>query len=128
MNWIVHPVLSSCLQIAGVLLCLYLFFSLKVDIRRAGRKTETDGEAVRSAVTELRGELQRLNQTAAKLAEPAPAASGLNISKRWQVLRLHSRGEPVEHIATTLLLPRQEVELLLKVQEIGEEKAAEGRD
>jgi hypothetical protein len=42
----------------------------------------------------------------------------MNLSKRSQVLRMHRRGDPPDQIATSLAVPRQEVELLLKVQRI----------
>jgi hypothetical protein len=44
--------------------------------------------------------------------------AGFNLSKRSQALRMHRRGEAPGHIASTLELPRQEVELLLKVHRI----------
>jgi hypothetical protein len=47
----------------------------------------------------------------------APRA-GFNLNKRSQALRMHRRGEAAEQIATSLELPRQEVELLLKVHGI----------
>ena len=39
-----------------------------------------------------------------------PARRSVNMSKRSQVIRLSRRGEPVETIATTLGLPRREVD------------------
>jgi hypothetical protein len=39
----------------------------------------------------------------------------LNLSKRTQVLRLHRAGEGSAAIATSLGLPRGEVDLLIKV-------------
>jgi len=44
--------------------------------------------------------------------------SGFNLGKRTQALRLHRQGESAEKIAASLELPRQEVELLLKVHRI----------
>ena len=43
---------------------------------------------------------------------------GLNLSKRSHALRMHRRGEGAEQIAAALELPRQEVDLLLKVHRI----------
>ena len=50
--------------------------------------------------------------------EPAAPRSGINLSKRSQALRLHRRGESTDRIAAELQVPRQEVELLLKVHRI----------
>jgi hypothetical protein len=52
---------------------------------------------------------------------PTPAGiprAGFNLSKRSQALRMHRRGEAPAQIAAALELPRQEVELLLKVHRI----------
>ena len=49
---------------------------------------------------------------------PAPATNGLNLTKRSQVLQLHRRGETPQQIALALGVPRNEIELLIKVQQI----------
>jgi hypothetical protein len=49
------------------------------------------------------------------IASPLRPGLNLNLSKRSQALRMHRRGETPERIAAALELPRQEVELLLKV-------------
>lgn len=76
-----------------------------------------------------------LQATEAKVAEvaaeardrdPQPGLSmysarlrpGLNLTTRSQVLRLHRHGESAENIARVLEVPRQEVDLLLKVHGI----------
>lgn len=46
---------------------------------------------------------------------PARLRPGLNLTTRFQVLRLHRHGESAENIARVLEVPRQEVDLLLKV-------------
>lgn len=50
--------------------------------------------------------------------EPAAPRAGINLSKRSQAIRLHRRGETADRIAAELQVPRQEVELLLKVHRI----------
>jgi hypothetical protein len=42
----------------------------------------------------------------------------LNVSNRSQALRMHRRGDSPEQVASTLGIPLQEVELLLKVHRI----------
>ena len=49
---------------------------------------------------------------------PGLPKPGLNLSKRSHALRMHRHGEGAEQIAAALDLPRQEVELLLKVHRI----------
>ena len=52
------------------------------------------------------------------LVAPPASRSGLNLSKRTQVLRLHRNGQSSAGIAETLALPRAEVDLLIKVHQI----------
>ena len=52
------------------------------------------------------------------LVAPVPARSGINLSKRTQVLRMHRTGRDSAAIAAELALPRSEVELLIKVHRI----------
>jgi hypothetical protein len=42
----------------------------------------------------------------------------MNLTRRSHALRLHRKGSSPEHIAATVEVPRQEVDLLLKVHEI----------
>ncbi|MFB3776043.1 MAG: hypothetical protein ACE141_00495 [Bryobacteraceae bacterium] len=121
-----HPALQFGLQAAGLVLCLYLFLSVKQDAHRADRralehqrKVDASLESVEKAIEQLRFGLAEVSELATKLVEPPPAASGLNLTKRSQALRMHRRGESLEHIAAALGMPLGEVELLLKVEQIG---------
>ena len=120
-NGILHPCLFYGLLALGLGCCLYLFYTLKLEIQ-VGRKRavvriemlEDALQGLRAGMEDLREELQRLQ------VEPpgmAPYAS-INLTKRAQVLRLHRRGEAVPTIAGTLGLPQKEVELLLKVHRL----------
>jgi hypothetical protein len=124
-DWILYPLVQCGLLAAGLLLCLYLFLSAKREARRAGLRAERSRQALeeriqtlQAAVDGLRAGLEELEERSDKLVEPPPAASGLNLTKRSQALRMHRRGEAPENIAAALLLPPQEVELLLKVDQM----------
>jgi len=80
-------------------------------------------EGFRSEITVLRQQVQDLT---ARLTEvernadpviPAPRPA-FNLSKRSHVLRLARRGDSSSQIASSLEMPRQEVDLLLKVHQI----------
>ena len=58
-------------------------------------------------------ELEQLPALTPNLPRP-----GMNLSKRSQVLRLHRKGDSPDRIAAALELPRQEVDLLIKVHRI----------
>ena len=124
-EYLLHPLLSYALMAVGLGLCLYLFMTLKVEIRgllpcriedqqRVATLESALGEA-RLAVQQLETDLREVERQTGMLVAPAPARSGLNLSKRTQVLRLHRAGEGSAAIATSLGLPRGEVDLLIKV-------------
>jgi len=125
LDWIAHPGLHYALLAAGLGLCLYLFFTLKLEMRAA----ETRGQArvsalaeavsaVRSALEQVRAQLHDLQEQTGMLVPPAPTRSGLNLSRRGQVLQMYRRGQSPDQIAASLGLPLTEIELLIKVHQI----------
>ena len=93
---------------------------LEADQRpRAGHgRQDGDARELRQSVEALAARVLDLERHPPVAPEPGLPRPGLNLCKRSQALRLHRQGEPAERIATTLELPRQEVELLLKVHQI----------
>jgi hypothetical protein len=124
LEWIIlNPAAPYAALVIGMGLCLYLFVSLKRDLRACeerGRKMlaalETDLQAKTALLEERWNELSQISSL---LVAPAPLRSGLNLTKRSQALQMFRRGESPEEIAATLALPRNEVELLARVQRIG---------
>ena len=125
-EWLSQPPAFYAVLGVGLALCLSLFLSLKAEIRRLAKHRLEDQEqienlrgALESAHTSLRtleNNLQEVQQQTGMLTAPAPTRSGMNLSKRTQVLRLHRAGEDPAKIACALGLPRGEVDLLIKVQ------------
>ena len=89
-------------------------------VRRSARvsdeRFQSEIDALRNSVSCLAAELEQTRVAAA--SGYTAARPGMNLSKRSQVLRMHRRGESPDQIATSLEVPRQEVELLLKVHRI----------
>jgi hypothetical protein len=88
---------------------------------RAGAKQldHTAGiQALRDTVEALAAQIHDLQSHPPVALAPGLPKPGLNLNKRSQALRMHRRGEKAEEIAAALELPRQEVELLLKVHRI----------
>jgi len=115
----------SALLGATVLLGLYLFVCLKKEIWRLEQRWDTGArnvtrqlEAAHFAVGELKVGLRDAEERTGVLVPPPPPASGMNLSKRTQALRMSRRGERPEQIATALGLPQKEVELLVKIHRI----------
>lgn len=78
--------------------------------------TEAAVESMRLAMQEVCKDLDQL-ETAGP-TPPAQAKSCMNLSRRSQALRLHRRGETPQQIATALGVPKQEIDLLIKVHQI----------
>jgi hypothetical protein len=120
------------LVLAGAAVSVFALFRVQAMLRVAAAGTETihktvqgerDSEiqSLRDGLSGLAAQLRDLHQDAPVQAAPAAPAMprpGLNLNKRSQALRLHRRGDTPEQIATALELPFQEVQLLLKVQQI----------
>jgi hypothetical protein len=146
LDWILSPVTLGALVASGLSLALYLFCTLKIEMRAAERRARTEPRA-HPEVGELRRRVEaveaveaRRGESAAgcpageerdRLAEPAPAGAlrpAMNLNRRSQALRLSRRGENPEQIASSLALPAGEVRLLLKVHHILMEQAMRGPD
>lgn len=127
--------MSVFLQIApfvlltlGTAVCVWTFLSLKKEIFALSKKVSAHqsrldavqslNETVSREIEALRVRLAEAEDRAGVLVAPAPPRSGLNLNKRSQVMRMARNGEAPETIASALNLPRKEVELLLKVQQI----------
>ena len=122
LEWILHPAMPYAEIAIGLALCVYLFVSVKRDLRagevRLGKKLaalEADWQAKMEILDERWKELSQISSV---LVPPPPPRSGLNLNKRSQALERHRRGETPPEIAAALAIPRNEVELLVKVQRI----------
>lgn len=126
--WLPQPLILYALLALGLGLCLHLFVTLKIEIRAQSRRPFADQQQVhdledalreaRRAVERLESDLRDVERQTGMLVAPAPARSGMNLSKRTQVLRMHRAGQNGAGIAASLGLPRGEVELLIKVHRI----------
>jgi hypothetical protein len=99
----------------GLLGALGLFVSLKREVEARSRREAERVEAMlaRLVEAETRWAPQPLPAIEPKLVVPR---SGLNLSKRVQVMRLLRQGEDTSRIAAALGLSRAEVQLLASVE------------
>jgi hypothetical protein len=105
-------------------LCLILFVTAKREIRRSQVKNKEQKILLQEAYDRLElgfeqlgKRVEDLDERAGGLVPPASAKSGMNLNKRVQAAHMFRRGERPEQIAAALSLPRNEVALLLKVQQ-----------
>ena len=116
--------------LSGVVLCgtatsLFVLYRAHCMLGEIKRQKEaetahdhTEAEAVRATVDALAAQIQELRSHPPVAVAPGLPKPGLNLNKRSQALRMHRRGEAVDQIAAALELPRQEVDLLIKVHRI----------
>jgi len=110
------------LQAAGSIACLFVFLTLKQETRRLKLRLDRQQAHEATAARDLRLRLEEITlrlrdseDRAGVLVAPQPPRSGLNLTRRSQVIRMSRRGERSENIAASLSLPRGEVDLLLKI-------------
>lgn len=122
LEWILHPATPYAVIAVGLALCLFLFVTLKRDLRsgeaRLGKKLASVEADWQAKMERLDERWKELSQISGLLVPPPPPRSGLNLNKRSQALERHRRGETPPEIAAALAIPRNEVELLVKVQRI----------
>jgi hypothetical protein len=115
LEWILHPAMPFAEIAIGLALSLYLFISLKRDLRACETRS---GKKLAALEADWDERWKELSQVSSLLVPPPPPRSGLNLTKRSQALERHRRGETPPEIAAALAIPRNEVELLVKVQRI----------
>ena len=126
MTQIALPFAMLCgLVLAGLAASLFGVFCMQRAIRVAAQRAETWHaeseaaiEAIRSEVEACARQLHEIRQDTPKTAVFSLSKPGLNVSRRSQALRMHRRGDTPEQVASTLGVPLQEIELLLKIHRI----------
>ncbi len=126
MNLLLIPLSIVCgLTLCGTavsVLAVYRAYCLLREMnQRAGDKqsqNDAGSQALRDTVEALAAQIHDLQSHPPVAPTPGIPKPGLNLSKRSHALRMHRRGEGAEQIAAALELPRQEVDLLLKVHRI----------
>ena len=89
--------------------------ALRAECAAAIEQAQAQFQAIASA-PETKTETERLPIPAEIL--PGVPKSSMNVTRRSQALRLHRKGDSTEQIAAALEVPRQEVDLLVKIHQI----------
>jgi hypothetical protein len=116
----------SALVLTSTAISLFALYRSHLLVRGVNRRHGEPAEKNRGDIQELRAAVEALaaqvyeRQKDPPTTPPLPALTrpGLNLNKRSQALRMHRKGEDAARIAALLEVPRQEVELLLKVHRI----------
>ncbi len=123
---LLSPGLPYVVLAAGLIACILLFLSLKLELRHksgapGGRnRMEETVDGLSAAFEQIRARLED--------AMPAPAASSvsltwsgspsINLNRRGQVLRLFRRGDHPGQIASALSMRKGEVDLIINVHQM----------
>jgi hypothetical protein len=123
LEWILHPAGPYAAIAVGMALCLFLFGTLKRDLRagdaRQAKKLAALEQDYRARMESLDERWKELSHISDLLVAPAPPRSGLNLNKRSQALQMVRRGETPQAISAVLSIPQNEVDLLIKVHQVG---------
>jgi hypothetical protein len=115
----------AALSLTGIALAIFAVWhvrawagSMETRMETTFEESASRAESLRERLDALAVQLRELERQPAVTLTPGLPKPGMNVMKRSQALRMHRRGERSEQIAAALELPRQEVELLLKVHSI----------
>jgi hypothetical protein len=113
------------LVLAALAASLFGVFWMQRMVGAAARSAETRQAECDAAIEAVRTELEACARQVREFRQDPPKTAifsvpqpGLNLSRRSQALRMHRRGDTPEQVASTLGVPLQEIELLLKVHSI----------
>jgi hypothetical protein len=85
----------------------------------ANEQLSRDTKVLNARLAALEARLNNIDQSRKEHSEWLSQAEGLNLNRRGQVLRLHRRGDSASDIASTLRMGKGEVQLMIKVYELG---------
>ena len=126
MNALLLPLSILCgLILSGTAVSLFVLYRAHCLFRQMSGyapvkapRRDAEFQSLRDTVEALAAQLHDLQKHPPVAAAPGLPRPGLNLNKRSHALRMHRHGEGAEQIAAALDLPRQEVDLLLKVHRI----------
>jgi hypothetical protein len=123
--WILSPLTLYGTLAAALVACLALFFAVKAEICAVRRRFEESGSAAAARLQGTELAIERLRKAVAEAGEQPPAPlPGLNLTRRAPAVRRHRRGEPAATIAAALRAPRNEIELLIRLQDMQQYRAS----
>ncbi len=121
LDWLLHPIAQYVALAIGLIGCLALFLTAQRELQIFRRASGESNRSIHETVGGLCDEIRAIRESVSKLeAVPliSPPGPGLNLSRRAQALRMHNRGESINSIAPALGAPKNEIELLVKVQQL----------
>jgi len=121
LDWILSPLTLYAFLALTLIGCLVLFLTMKWEIALVRRSFTASRDAARAAEATLAADLAALRQDTETTDAASLTGQELNLTRRAQALRMQRRGESPATIAAALRLPRNEVDLLLKLQKLADD-------
>ena len=109
------PLVQFAFLALAVAACLALSLSMKREFDGLRR---SNSDAIAASAAAMAAELAALKQEGVGSEAPLVTGQDLNLTRRGQALRMQRRGESAATIAAALRVPRNEIDLLLKIQKI----------
>ena len=116
LDWILSPLALYTVVALALVGCASLFIVTKVELSQLRRAADQSRMDLAKKIEEVESAMADI-----PAAAPAPMLTvrpSINLTKRAQALRMRRRGESLESITAALAVPRNEIELLLKVHEL----------
>jgi hypothetical protein len=130
--WIMLAALVTALALCSLFVGLYALYCIQRSAHKSAVILKAAREESAAAVDAMQakfesmaaelGDMPRIAVAEPLLGTPRPC---MNLSKRSHALRLRRKGDSPEKIAESLAIPRQEVDLLMKVHDIVLREAGE---
>ena len=116
LDWILSPLALYTVVALALAGCASLFIVTKMELSQVRRAADQSRMDLAKKIEEVESAMADI-----PAATPAPMLTvrpSINLTKRAQALRMRRRGESLESITAALAVPRNEIELLLKVHEM----------
>ncbi len=118
LDWILSPLTVYAGLGLGLTASISLYVFTKLELGQLRARTEQSSADLAKKLAAIESAVSAL--AAEPPPPPAPVfRASINLTKRAQALRMSRRGESLESISAALGVPRKEVELLLKVHDLG---------
>ena len=123
-EWILRPLaqyasVALALALAGYLVLasyLVVFLTMKRELAEVRRSLAESRDSAAASAAALTAELAALRKQTESPEAAAWTGQELNLTRRGQALRMQRRGESPATIAAALRAPRNEIDLLPKIQ------------
>jgi hypothetical protein len=116
LDWILSPLTLYTVVVLALVGCASLFVVTKMELSQLRRAADQSRTNLAKKIEEV--ELAMADIPAVAPAPMLTVRPSINLTKRAQALRMRRRGESLESITAALAVPRNEIELLLKVHEM----------